>query len=128
MNNAQIDNPKDIDIAVPMFNLIEYSDNYLKTSESLWPYCKDIPAVNNNVDIVNFNGANAADLFNSKAKIIRQAGHDGKIDNVEIMVPLKYLNNFWRFLEMPLINCEVNLLQIVLLYILMLRMKVLYLQ
>ena len=55
INNTQIDNAKDIDIVMPMYNLIEYSDNYSKTSGSLWQYCKDIPAVNNNGDIVNFN-------------------------------------------------------------------------
>ena len=42
-----------------MYNLIEYSNNYSKTSGSLWQYCKDITAVNNNGDIVDFNGANA---------------------------------------------------------------------
>ena len=49
---------------MPMYNLIEYSDNYSKTSESLWQYCKDIPAVNNHGDIVEFNGTNATDSFN----------------------------------------------------------------
>ena len=64
INNTQVDNAKDIDIVMPMYNLIEYSDNYSKTSGSLWQYCKDRPAVNNNGDIVDFNGANATDLFN----------------------------------------------------------------
>ena len=95
---------------MPMYNLIEYSDNYSKTSGSLWQYCKDIPAVNNNGDIVNFNGANATDSFNSKVKITGPTDNDGEIDSVEIMVSLKYLSNFWRTLEMPLINCEVNLI------------------
>ena len=76
----------------------------------MWQYCKDIPAVNNNGDIVGFNGANATDSFNFKAKITDQTDDDGEINNVEIMVPLKYLSNFWRTLEMPLINCEVNLI------------------
>ena len=44
INNTQVDNAKDIDIAMPMYNEIEYSDNYAKTSGSLWQYCKDIPA------------------------------------------------------------------------------------
>ena len=78
-----------------MYNLIEYSDNYSKTSGSLWQYCKDIPAVNNNDDIVEFNGANATDSFNFKAKITGQTGNNGT-KNVEIMVPLKHLSNFWR--------------------------------
>ena len=93
-----------------MYNLIESSNNYSKTSGSLWQYCKDIPAVNNNGDIVDFNGANATDSFNFKTKITGQTDNNGRIDNVEIMVPLKYLSNFWRTLEMPLINCEVNLI------------------
>ena len=46
INNTQIDNAKDIDIVMPMYNLIEYSDNYAKTKGSLWQYCKDIPARN----------------------------------------------------------------------------------
>ena len=95
---------------MPMYNLIEYSKSYSKTSGGLWEYCKDIPAVNNNDNIVDFNGANATDSFNSKAKITGQTDDDGEIDNVEIMVPLKYLSNFWRTLEMLLINCEVNLI------------------
>ena len=72
-------------------------------------YCTDIPAVNNNGDIVDFNGANATDSFNFKTKITGQTDNNGRIDNVEIMVPLKYLSNFWRTLEMSLIKCEVNL-------------------
>ena len=73
-----------------MYKLIEYSDNYSKTSGSLWQYCKDIPAVNNNSDIVDFNGANSSDSFNFKAKIIAQTDDDGQKNNVKIMVPLKY--------------------------------------
>ena len=49
-----------------MYNLMEYSDNYWKISGSLWQYYKDIPAVNNNGGIVNFNGANTTDSFNYK--------------------------------------------------------------
>ena len=110
INNTQIDNAEYIDIVMPMYNLIEYSDNYSKTSGSLWQYCKDIPAVNNNGDIVNFNGDNDTDSFNFKAKITGETNDDGEINDVEIMVPLKYLSNFWRTLEMPLINCEIELI------------------
>ena len=109
INNTQIDNAKDIDIVMPMYNLIEYSDNYAKTTGSLWQYCKDIPARNANDEITRFTGGNTTESFNFKAKITGQTGDDGTKD-VEIMVPLKYLSNFWRTLEMPLINCEVNLI------------------
>ena len=108
INNTQIDIAKDIDIVMPMYNLIECSDNYAKTAGSLWQYCKDIPARNNG-EIVIFAENNLTDSFNFKVKITGQTGDDGTKD-VEIMVPLKYLSNFWRTLEMPLINCEVNLI------------------
>ena len=108
--HTQIDNAKYIDIVIPMYNLIEYSDNYSKASGNLWQYCKDIPAANNNGDIADFNGANATDLFNFTTKITDQTDNNGRIYNAEIMVPLKYLSNLWRTLEMPLINCEVNLI------------------
>ena len=92
-----------------MYNLIEYSHNYSKTSGSLWQYYKEIAAVNNVVNIVDFDGANATDSFNFKTKITGLTNNNGII-NVEIMVPLKYLSNFWRTLEMPLINCETELI------------------
>ena len=62
------------------------------------------------VILLNLMGDCASDSFNFKAKIIDQIGNTGRIDAVETMVPLKYSNNFWRTLEMPLINCEVNLI------------------
>ena len=114
INNEQIDNAEYIDIV--MYNLIEYSVNYSKTSGGLWQYCKEISAIDNNADIVYFDGANATNSFNFKTKITGQTAADnnngniaGRVD-VEIMVPLKYLSNFWRTLEMPLINCEVELI------------------
>ena len=109
INNIQVDNAKDIDIIMPMYNLIEYSDNYAKTSGILWQYCKDILARNNNNQIEEFIRGNLTDPFNFKAKFTGQTDDDGTKD-VEIIVPLKYLSNFWRTLEMPLINCEVNLI------------------
>ena len=61
INNTQIDNATDIDIVMPMYNLIEYSDNYAKTTGSLWQYCKDIPARNNDDEIVVFAVNNISD-------------------------------------------------------------------
>ena len=97
INNMQIDNAKDIDIVMPMYNLIEYSDNYAKTLRSLWQYCKDIPARDANNIIEEFTECNTTDSFKIKAKITGQTGHDGTKD-VERIVPLKYLSNFWRTL------------------------------
>ena len=110
INNTQKDNAKDIDIVMPAYNLIEYSDNYPKTTGSLWQYCKGIPALDSNDDdIVIFADGNTTDSFKFKLKITGPKGNGGTKD-VEIMVPLKYLSNFWRILEMPLIKCEVNLI------------------
>ena len=95
---------------MPMCNLIEYSDNYSKTSESLWQHCKDITPVDDDGAIVNFNGGNDTDSFNFKANITCQTNDDGEINDVEILVPLTYLSNFWRTLEMLLINCEIELI------------------
>ena len=103
MNNTQIDNAEYIDIVMTMYNLIEYSDNYSKTSGNLWQYCKEILAVNNAGDIIDFNGANTTGSLNFKTKITGQTNNDGRID-VEVMVPLKYLSNFWRTLEMSFNN------------------------
>ena len=100
INNTQIDNAKHIDIVMPMYILIEYSDNFSRTSETLWQYYRDEP---------NDNLADS-ESFKSKIKITRKTPAAGNEKNIEIIVPLKYLSNFWRTLEMPLINCEVNLI------------------
>ena len=105
INNTQIDNAKHTDILMPMHNLTKYSDNYAKTTGSLWQYFRDEP--DDNIE--------DSESFKSKIKITgKTPDHDDDDgDNekdVEIMVPLKYLNNFWRTHEMPLINCEVNLI------------------
>ena len=100
INNTQVDNAKDIDIVMPMYNLIVYSDNYAKTTESLWQYFRDEP----NDDLRNSKS------FKPKIKITGKTPNNDNEKDVQIMVPLKCLSNFWRTLEMPLINCEVNLI------------------
>ena len=98
-NNNQMDNAKDIDVVMLMYKLIEYSDKYSKTSGSLWQYYRDDP--NDNIT--------QSESFKSKIKITGKTPADGNTKNVEIAVPLKYLSNFWRTLETPLMKCEINL-------------------
>ena len=100
INNMEIDNAQDIDIVMSMYNLIEYSDNYSKTSRSLWQYYKVEP----NDNLANFES------FKSKVQITGSTSAMGNTKDVKIIVPLKYLSNFWRTPEMLLINCEVNLI------------------
>ena len=76
----------------------------------MWQYCNDIPSVNNNGETVDFALDNCTDLFDSKEKITGQTEDNNGTKEVEIMVSLKYLSNFWRSREMPLINCEINLI------------------
>ena len=104
INNTQIDNAKDIDIVMPMYNLIEYSDNYAKTTGSLWQYFRDDDGDGDDIDIEDSKS------FKSKVKITGKTPNNDNEKDVETMVPLKYLSNFWRTLEIPLINCKVNLI------------------
>ena len=85
---------------MPMYNLTEYTDSYSKTPGSLWQYYKD--DLNDNLT--------DSESFKSKAKITGNTPNNSNTKDVEIIVPLKHLRNFWRALEMSLINCEVNLI------------------
>ena len=100
INRNQIDNAKYIDVVMPMHNLIEYSDNYPKTSESLWQYYRDDPKDN----------TTQSESFKYKTNITGKTPAAGKTKYVETAVPLIYLSNFWTTLEMSLINCEINLI------------------
>ena len=102
INNTDRDTAQDIDIVMPMYKLIEYSDNYWKTSRSLWQYYKDEP---------NDNLADS-ESFKSKVKITGKIPDDGNTKDVKTIVPLKYLSSYWRALEIPLINFKVNLILI----------------
>ena len=98
--NTQIDDAQDIDIVLPIYNLIEYSDAHLKTSESLWQYYRDEPALDGNDNIIDFPTDNNNSIsVKFKQKITWQTWNGGRKD-VEIVVPLKYLSNFRRTLEM----------------------------
>ena len=88
---------------MPMYNLLEYSDNYSDTSGSLWQFQRD--EITNNADVTNDNNAPS---FKYKANFIGNTENVTK-NGVKIAVPLNYLSNFWRSLEMPLINCKVKL-------------------
>ena len=97
VNNTQIDNDKHIDVIMPMYNLIEYSNN-LKSSGSLLQYYRDEIASANNGVIAEFSAADNSALFKFKQKITGVADNNGR-KNVEIIVKLKYLSSFWRTLE-----------------------------
>ena len=92
-----------------MCNLIKYSDPYSMKSGCLWKYYRDEPGLDSNGNIIDcFNDNNNCASFKFKQKITGKTGNGGTQD-VEIMVPLKHLSNFWRTLEMPFINFEISL-------------------
>ena len=92
-----------INIAMPMYNLIKYSDNYSDSSENLWEFKRD--DVVSNTDVTNNNNAPS---FKYKASLFSDSEANGTKNGVKMVVPIKYLSNFWRSLEMPLINCRAN--------------------
>ena len=89
---------------MPTYNLIEYSDNYSDSSGSLWGFKRD--DVVDNADVTNNDNAPS---FKYKASLITNIEANGTKNGVKIAVPLKYLSNFWRSLQMSLINCRVEL-------------------
>ena len=100
ISNTQRDNAKDVNVVMPICNLIKYSNYYSKTSGSIWQYYRDKAALNDAVNLVDFPSSNAS--FKFTQKITGATNASGTI-NVEKMVPLKYLSNFWRTPEINLI-------------------------
>ena len=97
---------------MPIFHLIEYSDNYSKKFGSLWHYYRDEPFLNANGAITDFSADNNNSvLFKFKIKLGGRTGNDGT-NMLKLEYPSKYLNNFWRSLEMQLVSCEINIIQL----------------
>ena len=104
IDGTLVDEANFINIAKPKYNLIEYNDNYSDTLGSLWGFKRD--EINNNANVSNDDNAPS---FKYKASNIGNTENNGTKNGVKRAVPLKYLSNFWRSLEMPLINCKVKL-------------------
>ena len=105
----KIDNVEDLDIVMPMYNLIEYSKNYRKTTRSLWNYYRDEPnsglgGYNNNINY----SLKDSKSFDYKTSITGKL-EGNNIEKVDVKIVVKYLSKFWKTLDMVLINCEVSL-------------------
>ena len=120
INGELIEYADDLDIVMPMHNLIEYSKNYKKTIGSLYNYYYRDELTNDNNNIFANRNVVNSNAFKYKNKIIgntynvdaASAGYDANkngTQEVEIAISLKYLGNFWRALNIPLISCEVSL-------------------
>ena len=108
INGVKTDNAEDLDLVMSMYNLLECSKNYRQTTGSLWNYYRDEPNSDTNDNEIKYSIINSKS-FDYKANFIGSMSHNNLTKNdVNIVVPLKYLSNFWRSLNMPLINCEVE--------------------
>ena len=111
INDEHVDTAENLDIVMPMHNLIEYSDNYQDSSATLYQYKRDEPPED---DAFADLTADNLDSFKYKIKLLGNvtevAGDAAGVRrlNVKVVVPLKYLINFFRSLEMPLINCKIK--------------------
>ena len=116
INGIKIDNAEDLDVVMPMYNLLEHSKNYKKTTGSLWNYCRDQPStpLSTNSESFNYKTSITGNTYNVDEKITDDDGNE--VDNpnydankvgknkTEIIIPLKHLSNFWRSLNILLIN------------------------
>ena len=108
INDEHVDTAENLDIVMPMYNLIEYSDNYQDSSATLYQYKRDEPPEANAIADLTANNSSS---FKHKISLLGDRNVVGGIVrlNVKVVVPLKYLSNFFRSLEMPLINCKIKL-------------------
>ena len=114
INNTFADNGEDLDIVMAMYNLLEYSNNYSMTFGSLWNYYRDEvndPAneIDDNDNKINNNKTITSKSYEYKIKIIESTPNNNTILNAAVIFPLNYLSNFCRSLDLPLINCEIEL-------------------
>ena len=119
INGELIEDAEDLDIVIPVYNLLEYSKNYRKTIGSLYSYYRDELTNDDNDNFANINVVNS-EAFKYKNKITGNTynvdaadqGHDvnkNGMQEIGLAIPLKYLGDFWRALNIPLISCEVFL-------------------
>ena len=108
INDEHVDTAENLDITMPMYNLTEYSDNYQDSSATLYQYKRDEPP---EVNAINDLTTDTSSSFKYKVELLGNPVLDGNIAkrSAKVVVPLKYLSNFFRSLEMPLINCTIKL-------------------
>ena len=122
INGSKIDNLEDLDIVMPMYNLLEYSKNYEKTTGNLWNYYRNEPSnpLSTNSESFKYKTSIVGNTYNVDLTIIGDGGNpvpNPKYDankagtkETKVVIPLRHLNNFWRNLDILLINCEVEII------------------
>ena len=111
INDEHVETAENLDIIMPMYNLIEYSDNCSDSSASLYQFKSAESPMNNDGNPLNV-ALNNSSSFKYKENLLGKAtdadGNDRSLKNTKIVVPRKYLSNFFRSLEMLLINCKID--------------------
>ena len=107
INDEHVDTAENLDIVMPLYNFVEYSDNYQDSSATLYQYKRDEPP---EADAVADLTADNSSSLQYKVSLLGNPNLDGAIAkiSVKVVVPLNYLSNFFRSLEMPLINCKIE--------------------
>ena len=112
INDEHVDTTENLDIVMPMYNLIEYSDNCQDSSATPYQYKRDEPPEDDAVaDLTTDNSSSFKYKIKLLGNVTEVAGNAAGVRrlNVKIVIPLKYLSNFFRSLEMPLVNCKIKL-------------------
>ena len=111
INGIKIDNAEELDVVMPMHNFLEYSKNYRKTTGSLWNYYRDEPNSDTDDSEIMHSIINSKS-FDYNANFMENGVTQNNLtkNNVKIVIPLNHLSNFWKNLNIPLINCEVELI------------------
>ena len=109
-----IDNTEDLGIIMPIYNLLEYSHNYYMTLGSLWNYYRyeintSVIEITNDSNMINNDKTITNKSFEYKKKIIGNTPDDNNTLNAKVVVLLKNLSNFWRFLDLRFTNCKIEL-------------------
>ena len=112
INDVKIDNAEDLDVVMPMYNLLEYSKNYKKTTGSLWNYYRDQASnsLSTNSESFKYKTSITENTYNIGVGEEEYVANKVGKNETEVVIPLKHLSNFWRSLNIPLINCEVELI------------------
>ena len=108
INDEHIDTAENLNIVIPVYNLIEYSDNYQDSSATLYQCKRDEPPETNTINDLTTNNSSS---FKYKVELLGNPVVANNIarTNLKVVIPLKYLSNFFRSLEIPLINCKIKL-------------------
>ena len=108
INSVKIDNAEDLDVVMPMYNLLEYSKNYKKATGTLWNYYRDEPTnpLSSKLESLKYKTRITGNTYNIGVGAEGYDANEAGKNETKVVIPLKHLSNFWRNLNIPLINSK----------------------